>query len=86
MSTCKFYIPFSGDAATILAKAKAAVESQQGVFTGDSSEGNFEVTVFANTIKGNYLVSGQQLNLTITHKPFLIPCSTIESFLKSKIS
>ena len=86
MSTCNFLFPFSGEAEIILGKAKAAVESQQGIFTGDTNSGNFEVTVFANTIRGIYVVTGQNLNLTITHKPFLIPCSTIESFLKSKIS
>lgn len=86
MSTCNFSIPFSGDAEMILNKARTAVESQSGIFSGDETSGNFEVTVFANTIRGNYNVSGQSLNLTITHKPFLIPCSTIEGFLRSKIS
>lgn len=86
MSACNFSIPFSGEAGIILQKAKAAIESQRGIFTGDNGTGNFEVTVFANTIRGIYVVTGQILNLTITHKPFLIPCSTIESFLKSKIS
>lgn len=86
MSTCNFSIPFSGDAETILAKAKAAVETQNGDFTGDINSGNFEVSVFANLIKGYYSFSGKNLNLTITDKPFLIPCSAIESFLKSRIS
>ena len=86
MSTCNFSIPFSGEPEIILGKAKVAVESQQGIFNGNTNSGNFEVTVFANTIKGIYVVTGQHLHLTITHKPFLIPCSTIESFLKSKIS
>ena len=86
MSTCNFSIPFTGEAETILAKAKAAIESQKGIFTGDTQSGNFEVSVFANSIKGHYKVTGQNLNLTITDKPFLIPCSTIESLLRSKIS
>lgn len=86
MSACNFSIPFSGAAETILAKAKAAVESQNGDFTGDVNSGNFEVSVFANLIKGHYNISGQTLNLTITDKPFLIPCGTIESLLRSKIS
>ena len=86
MSTCKFSIPFSSEAEIILAKAKAAIESQQGIFTGDINSGNFEVTVFGNTIRGIYKVNGQDLNITITGKPFLIPCSTIESLLRSKIS
>ena len=83
---CTFSIPFTGDAESILAKAKAAIESQNGDFTGDVNSGNFEVSVFANSIKGYYNVSGNNLNLTITDKPFLISCSTIESLLKSRIS
>ena len=86
MSMCNFSIPFSGNAESILAKAKAAIESQNGDFTGDVNSGNFEVSVFANSIKGYYNVSGQILSLTITDKPFLIPCTAIESLLKSKIS
>ena len=86
MSACTFSIPFSGEAEIILKKAKAAVEGQDGNFTGDINSGNLEVTVFSNTIKANYNVSGQSFNLTITDKPFFVPCSTIESFLKSKIS
>ena len=86
MSTCTFSIPFTGNAEIILAKAKTAVESQGGDFNGDINSGNFEVSVFTNFIKGHYSVSGQYLNLTITDKPFLIPCSTIESLLRSKIS
>jgi len=69
-----------------LNKAKAAIESQNGNFSGDTTSGDFDVTVFANTIKGSYTITGKNLHLTITDKPFLIPCSTIESFLKSKIA
>ncbi len=86
MSTCQFIIPFTGNADSILAKAKAAVESQHGSFSGDINSGNFQVSVFANLIKGHYNVVAQNLHLTITEKPFLIPCSTIESLLRSKIS
>ena len=86
MGACNFSIPFSGEAEAILAKAKTAIESQQGVFTGDANAGEFSVSVFANSIKGSYLVSGQYLSITITDKPFIVPCSTIEGLLKSRIS
>jgi hypothetical protein len=86
MSDCNINIPFSGSAEAILAKAKAAVESQNGKFVGDSNSGEFEVTVFANTIKGNYSVTGNILNLVITEKPFFVPCSTIENILVKEIS
>lgn len=84
--SCNFNLTFSEPADIAVGKARAAIESQDGIFNGDTSEGNFEVTVFGNTIKGNYTVTGQILNLTITDKPFFVPCSTIESLLLKQIS
>jgi hypothetical protein len=86
MSDCKISIPFNVSAEAILARAKAAIEHQNGVLTGDENSGEFEVTVFGNTIKGNYSVTGKILNLVITQKPFFVPCSTIENILLKEIS
>lgn len=86
MSACNFNLSFSGPAATAVEKARAAIDSQNGIFNGDDKSGEFEVTIFGNTINGNYTVSGQILNLIITQKPFFVPCSTIESFLLKQIS
>ncbi len=84
--SCKFQIPFSVPAENAMQKAKAAVESQGGTFNGDATAGDFEVTVFGNHIKGNYTIEGQLLNLEVTDKPFFVPCTMIESFLKKEIS
>ncbi len=86
MSTCNFTIPFSGESESVLAKAKSAIENQDGIFNGNTSFGNFEVSVLSNTIKGDYNVTGQMMRITITNKPFFLPCSAIESFLRSKLS
>ena len=83
---CEFSMPFSGDADTVLAKAKKAVQSQGGNFSGDATSGDFDVSVFGNKMVGTYTVAGQTLNILITDKPFLIPCSTIEGFLKNQIA
>lgn len=83
---CQFSIPFAGSPAEVLNKAKSAVQSQGGQFEGNDQGGNFNVTVFGNTIKGSYTVSGQSLQMTIEDKPFLLPCSTIEGFLKNQLS
>ncbi len=85
MSACNFSIPFSGSAQEVLLKAKTSVQNQGGNFNGDEINGVFDVTVFGNTIRGSYSVSGQNLDIIIDSKPFLIPCSTIESFLKNQI-
>ena len=86
MSACSFVIPFSGNAEVVLRKAKSAVESQGGNFTGDESSGNFDVSVFGNTIAGSYSVVAQSLDIVIDSKPFLVPCSTIESFLTKQLT
>ena len=85
MAACNFSITFSGSAEDVLMKAKSSVQSQGGNFNGNETNGIFDVSVFGNTIKGSYSVSGQNLDIIIDSKPFLIPCNTIESFLKNQI-
>lgn len=86
MSTCNFNLPFNDSAQIAIEKARAAVESQNGIFKGDANSGIFELNILGNNIQGNYSVSGQVVNLSITEKPFFVPCSTIESFLLKQIS
>ena len=83
---CNFTVPFTKSATEILDKAKETIESQNGTFSGDENTGCFDVSVFGNTVKGNYKVDGQNLEIEITEKPFLVPCSMIESFLVSKLN
>jgi len=86
MPDCNIKIPFTETPAVIIAKAKTAIQNHNGFFNGNENSGEFEITVFANTIKGTYTVNGQILNLIITHKPFFVPCSTIENLLLKEIS
>ena len=85
MAECNFIIPFSGSPNDILSKAQTAIQNQDGIFDGDDTSGNFKVSVMGSTIKGSYSVMGQDLDIVIESKPFLIPCSTIESFLRNKL-
>ncbi|RYF84364.1 MAG: hypothetical protein EOO03_14915 [Chitinophagaceae bacterium] len=86
MAACTFTIPFSGSADVVLDKAKKAVEKQSGNFTGDTNQGNFSVSFFGQEIIGGYTVAGNDLNIVIDSKPFMVPCSTIENFLKSQVA
>lgn len=86
MAACNFSVPFTKSATDILDKAKQTIESQSGTFTGDENNGSFDVSVFGNTVKGSYTVEGQNLVIEITEKPFLVPCSMIESFLVNKLT
>ena len=81
MSACNFSIPFSGSPASIHSKAQAAIQDQGGHFRGDDHSGEFELSVLGSTIRGSYQISGQELNVAIDNKPFMIPCSTIQSYL-----
>lgn len=86
MAACNFSVPFTKSATDILEKAKQTIESQSGNFNGDETNGSFDVSVFGNTVKGSYTVDEQTLLIEITEKPFLVPCSMIESFLVGKLS
>jgi hypothetical protein len=85
MAACNFTIPFSGTAEDVFQKARSAVQNQNGNFNGDSTTGSFDVTVFGNTIAGSYSVSGNEMDIVINSKPFLLSCSMIESYLKSQM-
>ncbi|MEO5945141.1 MAG: hypothetical protein ABIP30_09690 [Ferruginibacter sp.] len=84
--SCNFNIPFSVSAETIVSKARHTVESQGGTFNGDENSGNLNVSIFGNTIVGSYSINGQELSVIISEKPFIVPCSTIESFLTKQLS
>lgn len=86
MAVCNFSVNFNTPAFQIIAKAKSAIENQNGIFMGDEKAGQFQVSVIGNTIKGNYTITGQVMNLVITQKPFFVPCSTIENLLMKEIS
>ncbi len=86
MSACNFTIAFTKPVAEILEKAKQTVESQSGTFNGDEKEGRFDITVFGNTVVGTYTIDCNNLNIDIIEKPFMVPCSMIESFLTGKLN
>lgn len=79
-------IPLAGSAEDTLSRAKSLMQSQGGTFEGDESAGHFQVSVFGSTITGSYTVAGQDMTILIEDKPFLIPCSTIEGFLRNQLA
>lgn len=85
MSNCQFTIAFSGEAETIVEKAKSAVVSQGGFFEGDTQQGKFSISLMSTTVTGTYNVEGDQLTMIITEKPIFLPCSAIEGYLSNKL-
>lgn len=84
--SCQIEIPFNDSPADAVAKARGAVLNQNGNFDGDDYAGNFDVTVMGNRVVGNYRIEGQILFIDVTEKPFFVPCTMIESFLKNQFS
>ncbi len=85
MSACNFSFPLQGDPAAILQKARTAVTGQGGSFDGNEQSGQFNLTVFGSSIVGSYAVADNKMDIVISDKPFLLPCVTIEGFLKSQL-
>ncbi len=65
-------------------KFKTLVESRGGVVIGNQHSGAMSAPIpFLGDLKGNYIISGYTVRITITQKPFLVACSTIEENLRS---
>ena len=81
MPACELTINFNGPASAMIQNLQTKATAQGGTFTGDDTAGSINVPVFGSRISGSYTIAGQQMNLIIEHKPFLISCGQIEGFL-----
>jgi hypothetical protein len=88
MASCApFNVNFSGTAQDLFDKISSLIHQHGGTISGGLSDGNFSVPVpVFGTVAGNYYsVAGQTATINITQRSFFLPCSTIESFIKSNI-
>jgi hypothetical protein len=83
---CNIIIPLTKSPDEIISKAKQAIESQGGSFSGDNLQGNFSVPVPLGKVAAEYSISGQQLQINVTQKPFIVSCRKIESFLREQLA
>ena len=74
-----FDITVSGELAGVLDQVRSNIVGAGGAFSGDASSGEFSGPTAVGIVKGSYTVRGGVVTVTITDKPFLVPCSTIES-------
>jgi len=83
---CNFTIKFPGSASSVLEHAKQQIQNYGGTFTGSNDSGAFEISVPAmGSISGTYAITGQQVTIDITHKPFIISCSQIQHYLETQV-
>lgn len=85
MMSCKLTIPYSTNITSLLEMGRQEASSYEGQFCGDINGGNFNISALGGIFVGNYVVHEKIIEITISNKPFLIPCIAIESFLKAHI-
>ena len=85
MDECSFKFNIDSSPAEIINKVKTKIENEGGSFTGNNSEGNFNLPTPVGAIEGNYLVNDNELKIDIIKKPMMLPCSMIESELEKRL-
>jgi hypothetical protein len=85
MAECSFNFNINSSPAELINKVKLKIENEGGSFTGNDSEGNFNLPTPVGAIEGNYLVNDNELKIDIIKKPMMLPCSMIESELEKRL-
>jgi hypothetical protein len=86
MSACNYNLSFTGTADALVATLKTQVESNGGTLTGDTSAGSFSVPILGADVAGTYTITGQQIAIIVSKRPFFASCEAIGSYLSSHIS
>ena len=82
---CNLTINFAQPASTMIQTLKSKVTAQGGTAEGDENAGTIRVPLLGSYISGSYTINGQQVNIVIDHKPFLVSCKQIEGFLAGQL-
>lgn len=80
---CNFSINYPKPKEELVTKLRSAILSQSNAqFEGDDTSGVFGLTAMGFDIAGKYTIEGDDIEVNITDKPFLVSCSRIESELR----
>ncbi|MGF7080355.1 hypothetical protein [Mucilaginibacter sp. UYCu711] len=83
--SCKFSIKTKQDIAETYQIALREIERFGASYNGDANGGNFELEVLGMRFKGTIQVKSNIIVVNLTDKPMLVPCSLIESSVKSYV-
>ena len=84
--SCQFSIPITRSITDVNITASAAIIAHGGTFTSSNIGGAFSVPTFIGSIGGTFTLVSGSLDVTITDKPWLVSCSTIQDELKSYLT
>jgi hypothetical protein len=77
-----FDIPVPADLPAVLARVQHLIVGEGGQFHGDATAGRFSGVSPVGPIEGRYTVQGAAIRITVTNKPMLAPCGTIEARIR----
>ena len=78
-----FTITLTDEISSVLGRVRSEITGNGGRFEGNTEYGSFDGHSVLGPIKGEYrCIAGNEIEITITHKPFIVPYGTIESEIK----
>lgn len=77
-----FKIPIAASRTSIFAKMKAAVEEAKGELSGNEEHGSFRIPIALGTIEGQFSITNEVLEVTVTKKPMLVSRKMIKQALE----
>ena len=78
-----FTVSLTDEITSVLGRVQSEITGNGGRFEGNTEYGSFDGRSVLGPIRGEYRsVAGGGIEITITHKPFLIPFSRIESEIR----
>lgn len=86
MGQCQFTYRLQVPAATLLEQIQQLAKEFEGELQGDEQAGQFSLSLLIGRIVGQYTVHEEQLQLTITAKPFWVGCDTIDATIRNYLS
>ncbi|TDG34827.1 hypothetical protein EZJ43_16610 [Pedobacter changchengzhani] len=83
---CSFKIKPKYDIEQIYQIALREIKRFKVDYKGDDKGGNFKLKLFEMVFKGKIGIEGNYIVVQIIEKPFLIPCSLIETSIKKYVA
>lgn len=75
--SCQFTLVYHGSKTELLEKIKDTI-GDKGKFAGDENQGNFEGSTILGKFEGTYSILGDDIEINISKKPFLVSCNKIQ--------
>ena len=81
-----FDIDVADQAEVILDRVKSFVVNREGDFSGDANSGTFSAKTALGLFRGDYQTHNDSVTITITSKPLIAPCGTIEAAIRADLA